>query len=156
MFRGYAAEEARGIVGEVERAIQEDLVFLLDLVTGMGQVEREVAVIGQDEQSLAIAVQAADVEEAGPLAGEKLKDGAAIVRIRCGAEVAARLVKEDVEVLVGLDALAAHFDEIGIGDLGGEILTDVSVDRHGAIADEALATAPGTETGGSEETIDAH
>jgi hypothetical protein len=87
-FDGYAPEQPRGVCRAIVGAVEEDLVLLLDLETRMGEAEAEVAIIGEDEKALAVEIEAADVEQAGPVGGHQLEDRAAIVGIGGGAEEA--------------------------------------------------------------------
>jgi hypothetical protein len=52
--------------------------------------------------------------------------------------------------------LAADLDEILVLNVRGEVLTDLAVDGDAAGQNQFLATATGAETGGGEETIEAH
>ena len=61
--------------------IESDLVFLLDLVTGMGQALREVAVVGQEKEALGLGIEPADVKEARQMRGEQIEDGVPSLRI---------------------------------------------------------------------------
>ena len=51
----------------IERPVQADFVFLFDLETWMRQSEREVAVVGHQQETLAIAIEPAHMENAWPV-----------------------------------------------------------------------------------------
>jgi hypothetical protein len=53
-------------------SIERDLVFLLDLVTRMGETLREITVVRQDQQSLALRVEPSHVEQARSVRREEI------------------------------------------------------------------------------------
>ena len=97
---------------EVKGAIQRDLVLFVDLVARMSENEREIAVVGQDEQALALAVEPADMKNAGPFGRKALVDRFSAVFIAGRDDVATRLVQEHVERLLGVHHLLAHFHHV--------------------------------------------
>src|SRR6476659_4362230 len=48
----------------IPRPIERDLVFLLDLVTRMSEALRQIAVVCENQKSLGLGVEPADVEKA--------------------------------------------------------------------------------------------
>jgi hypothetical protein len=64
----------------------------------MGEVLSEVPVVGEQQQTFTLCVQATDVEQARQFRGEQIKDGIACVRVGSGRDEAARLVKHDVKM----------------------------------------------------------
>ena len=143
-------------VRRVEVFVERHLVLLVDLVARMREREREIAVVGQDEQPLAFAIEPADVEDAGPLGRQAVEDRAALELIARGHEKAARFVEQHVQRRLGADHPLADFHHILRRDLGGEILDHAAVDFDPPLPDERLHAAAGAETGGSKKTIEAH
>ena len=56
-------------VGDVERLVQADFVFLFDLMARMREQVGEVAIICDDEEPFAVLVESAHVVDARPVAG---------------------------------------------------------------------------------------
>ena len=97
----------------------------------MHELESQVAVVGQEEQSLAGLIQPADrvdalrnmrhqVEYQGPMGG-----------IAVGTEIATGLVDEPVHGPLAADGLAIDRDVLGGRiDLGAELADHAAVHRH--------------------------
>lgn len=150
-----SAEEFLAIL-RVEGFVDEDFVFLFDLVAGMGEGEGEIPVIADQEEAFAFLVETADMVEARPIRGEKIEDGLAAAFVAGAADVAGRLVQDDGDLLFGLEEAIPDFDGVIGADLGGEVGDDAPVDADLAGGDELFDTAAGAEAGGGEETVQAH
>ena len=75
------------------------LVFALDLVAGMGQLRREIAVAGQQQQPFRFVIEPPDrihVVAHAPLR-QQIDHGRTALRIGSAGDVAARLVHQDVQ-----------------------------------------------------------
>ena len=64
------------------------LVFLVDLVARMRQLLSEIAVVGQQEQTLAVLIQPPDVEHARKILGQQVEHRVALARVGAGREKA--------------------------------------------------------------------
>ena len=64
--------------------IQDHFVFLVDLVTRVGELLRQLAVISQEQQTFAWRVQPADVKQPRKFRWKKVENGIACVRIAPG------------------------------------------------------------------------
>ena len=84
-------------------------------------MEGEIAVVGEDEQAFAVAIEAADVKKPRHCRGRRSKTVRRSWVSLAVQRIAAGFVEQDVEVLLGEDAAVADFDEILIGDIGGQI-----------------------------------
>jgi hypothetical protein len=136
--------------------IQSDLIFLVDLVTGMGELLRQIAVVGEKEQTLGLSVKPADIEEFRKLRGQEIKNHIPRVRIFSSRNEAGGLVQSDGERRFDADKAAIHFDVILRGGLRAEISADLSVDGDAPGGDEFVTGAPGTNPGGGEITVQPH
>src|ERR1700737_879474 len=67
-----AAQQFRR-VRRVPLSIQRDFVFLLDLETRMTEMLREIAVVGENEKSFALRVEAANVKQARKFGRQKIE-----------------------------------------------------------------------------------
>ena len=67
----------------------------------MGQVQRQFAVVGHEQQTLGIGIQSTDRINAGMAARNQLTDGLSSALILERGHVAARLVEHEVNLLLG-------------------------------------------------------
>lgn len=123
-----------GVVG----AVEGDVVDFGDFVAGMGEGVGPGAVVGDEEEAFALFVEAADVEGAGPVAGEELVDGFFGVLWGGGAGVAFGFVEDGVDGAGWGERASAVGDGVGGVDLGGEGAGDLAVDGDEALEDEGF------------------
>jgi hypothetical protein len=143
-------------VGGIEGFVEGDLVFLLNFEARMGQGEGEIAVVGEDEESLTFLIEASDMEGARPVLGEEFEDGFAVAFVVGGADEAPRFEQDGVEGFLDSNDAVADFDGVVGGDDGGEVLDGASVDADASLEDEGFDTAAGAEACGGEEAVKAH
>ena len=142
----------RRVPGPIER----HFVFLFNFVARMGQALREIAVIGQDEKAFSLRVEPANVEEARELRRQEIENGVARIGIGPRRNEAGRFVQDDIKLAFAPHQLASDFDVIAFRRLGAEIGADAPVDRDAPVGDQLVAMPPRTDTGGGEETVQAH
>ena len=92
------AEPAQG--AGARRARHLDQVLLVDAVRGMGQELGQVAVVGHDEQALAVQVEPPDGEDPG-LGRHEGDHRRSALGVRRGADHAGRLVEQVVHQIRG-------------------------------------------------------
>ena len=86
------AEWREIVVGQL--SVNECLVGLIDMLAGVQQVLRQVAVGGKEQKTCGVAVQAAHREEPRKaVAGDQVGHARALLRVAHGGEVAGRLVE---------------------------------------------------------------
>ena len=68
----------------VPSAVQRHFIFLVDLVTRMGESLGEIAIVGDQKQSLGLSVESTDVEEPGKFWRKQVENGVASVKIFSG------------------------------------------------------------------------
>lgn len=142
--------------GRIPGTIERYLVFFFHFVARMRQALREIAVIGEDQESLGLRVEPADIEEARELRGQKMENRVARVRIGAGGNEAGRFVENQVKFAFTAHQLAAHFDVVALAGLRAEVGANATVNRNAPICDEPVAMPPRSDTGGGEETVQAH
>jgi hypothetical protein len=135
-------------VGRVEGLVQLDLVFLLDLELRMGECEREIAVIGDDQQPFALHIEPADVEDARPLRRQVFIDRPATSVIIGRTNHTTRLVHHSVQRLLHTHHAISDFYEIVRSNLGGEFGDHVAVDANAALLDQLLDIPTRAKPGG--------
>src|SRR5438045_637708 len=84
-------------------SIQCHLVFFLNLVARMREPLREVTIVCENEETFALRIEPADIEETRKLWGKKIKNRVARMRIPAGRDNAGRLVHNDVQRSFGVD-----------------------------------------------------
>ena len=126
----------------IRPAREQDAVLLLVAVPGMGQAVGQLAIVGEQDQPLALDIQAAHrVERAGQV--HQVAHGGARVGRFYGREHAARLVQGHVLQRLGrLDRPPIHQDVVyqGVGlaaDAG-----NLAVDDHAPGGDQGFTGAP--------------
>jgi len=140
----------------VPRPVERDLVFLLDLVTRVGETLRQLAVVREEKKAFGLGVEPANVEEPRQMRRQQIKDGVPRMRIASGRNKSSRLVEHDVEPALTVDKFAVDFDMVAFARLGTEVGADLAVDRDAASGDQFVAMPPRTQTGRGKETIEAH
>jgi hypothetical protein len=112
----------------------------------VGKLVGEVSVVSQDQQTLTVGVQAADVEESlflerppGSL-GEYVGNGTATFRIIHGDDDPARLVEGQIEMSARRwDTRAIHSNHVTFGiDPAALLGDDLGVNLHPPLADQGF------------------
>ena len=107
-----AAREPVEIV-RVGHAEDARLVDARDAVARMGEPRRQVAVVGQQQQPFGVVVEPADRVDVLAHAAQQVEDRRPPLRIRARRDVAARLVQQEIAVVLGdLDAPAVDADVV--------------------------------------------
>jgi hypothetical protein len=136
-----------------ERLVDGDFVFLVDLVARVREREREVAVIGHQEQSFAFQIEPADVKNARPMRREQFEDRAAILFIIRAHDEAARLEERGVNRRLRMHHLAADLYHVVRFHLRGQVFDEMSVDADFSIADQGLDPPAGAQAGGGKKSV---
>jgi hypothetical protein len=132
------AKPLERVVGRL--SLDLGLVDLLHLVAGMGEPVREVAVIGEQERSGRVGVEAADRNDARRVLDE-LDHSRPALGIAGGRDHAGGLVQEHVGERLELDRPAVDLDAVSGGDEGIE-LPRLAVDENPAGLDQLVGLAP--------------
>ena len=152
-----AAQRFQVAVGEA--AVHERLVGLVDVLAGVQQVLRQVAVGGEEQQARGVAVQAPHREQAWKaVAGDQVGHAGALLRVAHGGEVAGRLVEHQVHgALVELDGHAVDLDVVAVDiNFGAQLGRDLAVDGHAAGGHQVLRAATARHAGARQKTLQAH
>ena len=115
------------------------------MARGRSDAVRELAVIGEDEQTFAGIIESADGEHAFLHATQQVHDGLASFWIGDRGDAFARLVERDVDMGArGFEQCAVHFDVVGFEiRFGAELGDNFAVHHHAALKNHVfgLATA---------------
>ena len=154
----YAATQRREIaVGQLP--VHECLVGLVDVLAGVQQVLRQVAVGGKEQKARGVAVQAAHREEPRKaVAGDQVRHTGTLLRVAHGGEVAGRLVEHQVHgALVELDGHAVDLDMVAVDvDLGAQFGCDLAVDGHAAGGHQVLRATAARHARARQKALQAH
>ena len=121
----------------------------------MRQALREIAIVGQDEQSFALRIEPSDVEQTRAVWRQEIENGIARVWVAPGGNEAGRFVEDDVELMLRANDFAADLDVIGRGRLDAEIRANAPVDRDPPGGDQFIAMPARADTSGGEKTVEA-
>ena len=124
--------------------IQPNEVLLIDFVPGMGQQVGEVAVVREQHETFAVAVQPAHGVQLDVANGDEVEDRLAVHFVVGGRDEAGRLVEHEVAIALAEDGHAIHDDLVGIRVRArSKRCLDVAIDRYAAREDEFLGDAAG-------------
>ena len=84
----------------IPRFVQGHLVFLFNLKTRMSQTLRELAVIGQKEETLTLGIEPTHVEKPGKLWGQQIENSVPRMRVASRGNEAGWLVQRDRRLLL--------------------------------------------------------
>jgi len=140
----------------VPGTIQGYFIFFFDFVARMGQTLREVAVVGQEQKSLGLSVEPADIEKPRELWRQQIENGVARVGVRPGGNKTGRFVQKDMKRALAVHELAADFDVVGLRRLRAEVRANAAVYRDATFSDQLVAMPARTDAGGGEETVQSH
>ena len=132
-------------------------VHLLHTVARVHELVREIAVIGEQQQTAGVGIEAADRVQACTTRQE-LADGATALRVVERGDDADRFVDDVVDVLrTATDRLAVDRDPITrVLDLGSRLGDDVAVHRDTALRDEVVTLAPRTDATVGQVLVESH
>ena len=137
----------------IPRAIERHCVFLFNFVARMRQTLCEIAVVRQDEESLGLRVESADIEKARELRRQEIENRVARIGIGTRRDEAGRFMQDDVELLLAVHELASDFDMIALRRLCAEVGANATVDCHAPFGNQLVAVPPRTDAGCREETV---
>lgn len=102
----------------LEGAVEKDFVLLFHFVSGVGEGEREVAIVGDDEKAFTLFVQTTDVVYARPVVGDEVENGPPTCFVGGRADETFRFVDDGMDMLLGFDDAIPDFDDVSGGDGG--------------------------------------
>jgi len=140
----------------VPRPIQPNFVFLLNFVTWMRQALCEISIICEKKQTLALSVEAPDVEQPRKFCGQQIKNTIAHARVSSGRNESSGLVQHDGEGWRDANKFAVHLDVVALAGLRAEVSAGFPVDSDPARRDQFIAMPTRSETRSGKNTIKAH
>ena len=151
-----APEEARDVLA-LEIALDPDLIALDDPLGGVGEPLCKIAVGGQYQQAFCVFVESPGANQSRilPLLWQEVEDRVVLVWIGVRADIVARLVQDQGEVvlLAGDDPLPVDVDDGAAGGDGFANGSDAIIDFDTAFLDELLGLAAGANPGLGKEFL---
>ena len=139
----------------IPQAIECDIVFLFDFVSRMCEPMCEIAIVCENDQSLALRVESAHIKEPRQFRRQEIEDGVARVGVAPSGDETFRLVQENVEKPIGWpNEFTIDLDVIALARLRTEIGARLTVDRDTTGRDQFVAMPPRSNAGGGEEAIE--
>ncbi len=124
------------------------------LKTRMSQPVRELAIVGQQDQSFAALVEPADSEQPELARREQIECARTTGGIAARAQIAARLVEQKVARRIATDDVAVDTDFLRARvDARPQVANDLSVYADSSVYDVGFAFAARTEPGGGQEPL---
>jgi len=139
-----------------ERLVQNHLILFLHSLGRVHEVLGEDAVIGEQQESLALLVETTYMKEMTHIGGEEVKDRSLGMLVAAGRGVPCGLVKKNGAWSEGVNDASAHPDIILFLYTGGEIACDGAVHRDASLENQFFAGAAGSKACSRQKTIQAH
>ncbi len=129
------------------KARDQRAIDLLDPIARMGQLVRELPVIGEDHQAGAILIEAADgVDPLGNF-GQKVDDARAARGIEVCRDISLGFVDGVINGGFESDGLGVNHDPSNCGiDPRAELANDLAIDGNPSLQDQLLASPPRSES----------
>src|SRR5690606_15975088 len=144
-------------VGFIQVARHDRLVDPFHPVPRVEEPVRDVALVREQEEPLALHVEASHVEEPPVLLGNQVINGRPTLRIGARGNVTPRLVEREPDRPGQSDGPSVHVDPIPLGiDARAQLGDDLAVDAHAALPDHLLGRAPRGDAGAGEEFLEPH
>ena len=115
----------------------------------MGDGLRKRAVVGHEQQALAVLIQTAHRVQAGGDIAHQLHHGLAAQLVAGGGHIAAGLVQGQIVhllILADIDALVVHVQYVAVGVHLVAHLDGVAVDLHAALGNDLFCRTAGAQT----------
>jgi hypothetical protein len=138
----------------IDSPLDDRQILLADPVPGVSEVEAEFSVVGEEKESLAVLIQPSYGEQIAPLAGKQVEDRPSLFRVASGAEEAAGLVEDDVDLAPGPynASIDGNFSACCI-HLGAQGLDHLTVDGDVSADNQLFSRTAGRDPGFGEELL---
>jgi hypothetical protein len=120
-------------------SIQRNLVFLVDLETGVSEPLRQFTVVGQKQQTFSLRIETSDIEESRKFFGQEIKDRVARVEIFSSRNESAGFMQHYRERWSGANKFTIDFDVVARPWPRTEVCADFAIDCDAARSDQLIA-----------------
>ena len=116
-----------------------DVINLLLQELRVSQLTCEFTVVGQQQHTGGVAVEASDgINTFGTSALNEVHDGLAVLGIVGSGDIILRLVEQDIDLFLDLHQLIVELHFVRTLDLGAELCNDNAIDADYASLDEGV------------------
>jgi hypothetical protein len=123
----------------IPRSIQGDLIFLVDLETGVGEPLRQFAIVRQKQQTFRLRIETSNIEELRKFFRQEIKDRVTSVAIFSSRNESAGFMQHDRKGWSGANKFIIDFDVVARPWLRTEICADLAIDCDTAPGDQLIA-----------------
>jgi len=123
----------------IPRSIQRNLIFLVDLETGVGEPLRQFAIVRQQQQTFSLRIETSDIEESRKFFGQEIKDRVARVEIFSSRNESAGFMQHNRKRWSGANKFTLDFDVVARRWLRTEVCADLAINGDAARSDQLIA-----------------
>jgi hypothetical protein len=123
----------------IPRSIQRNLIFLVDLETGVGEPLRQFAIVRQQQQAFSLRIETSDIEESRKFFGQEIKDRVVRVEIFSSRNESAGFMQHNRKRWSGANKFTIDFDVVAYRWLRTEVCADLAIDGDAARCDQLIA-----------------
>ena len=143
-------------IGGRDIAVEVDVVNLLLQELGVRQFRGHFAVVGQEEDTRGVAVEAADgIDALHAGIAHEVHHSLAVLRIFARGDIALRFVEENVDFLLSLDLLVVEEHHVAAQDFVAQFGDDFAVDGHDTGSNVFVGIAAGAHTSVGQKLVQA-
>jgi hypothetical protein len=124
---------------QIPRSIQCDLIFLVDLETGVGESLGQFAIVRQKQQTFRLRIETSDIEELRKFFGQEIKDRVTGVAIFSSRNESARFMQHDRKGRSAANKFTIDLDVVARPSLRIEVCADFAIDCYAASSDQLIA-----------------
>jgi len=147
------------LLDDFPRGNSRDLhaVDFLDAEPGVGEAVGQFAVVGDQQQPLAVFIEATDGEQPLGRLGKEVNHPGPTLGVAVGAEHPGRLVDQIVRPAMDAESLAIEPDILCVGiDAGPQFRDGLAIHGHPARGDVLFAAAAGPNAGHRQQSLQPH
>ena len=123
----------------IPRSIQCDLIFLVDLETGVGESLGQFAIVRQKQQTFCLRIETSDIEESRKFFRQEIKDRVARMEIFSSRNESAGFMQHDRKGWSAANKFMIDLDVVARPCLRTEVCADLAIDCYAARSDQLIA-----------------
>jgi hypothetical protein len=120
-------------------SIQCDLIFLVDLETGVGESLGQFAIVRQKQQTFCLRIETSDTEESGKFFRQEIKDRVPRMEIFSSRNESAGFMQHDRKGWSAPNKFMIDLDVVARPCLRTEVCADFAIDCYAACSDQLIA-----------------
>jgi hypothetical protein len=120
-------------------SIQCDLIFLVDLETGVGESLGQFAIVRQKQQTFCLRIETSDIEESRKFFRQEIKDRVARMEIFSSRNESTGFMQQDRKGWSATNKFMIDLDVVARPCLRIEVCADLAIDCYAARSDQLIA-----------------